>query len=263
MGMRAIDRSRADLLDALEKAEARADGMERAGAEQARRADQNQVDLMGWRARAAAAEARVKDLEAGIPRLEEDRDALQRRVMEMENADRGEPCMACAREAHNYCMERNAAMARVEALKVDHDIHVAAVHAAQGRITQLEEDLAAALKSSSKWEALSTAGGVDINTLKREAEDLRARIKQLEERLSEAQDEAAGYCSRAYDRISQLETDLVKANSVIKQTPSAAHIAKLEADKLALEEQIASLQKLASEQKTETPVGFERGNCGT
>lgn len=55
----------------LQAAETRADAMERAGAEQACRADQNQTDMLGWCSRAEAAEARVAELEARETRLRE------------------------------------------------------------------------------------------------------------------------------------------------------------------------------------------------
>ena len=62
----AAEKTASNLLDnlasssaALRDATARADGMERAGQEQARRADQNQSDMLDWRKRAEAAEATV------------------------------------------------------------------------------------------------------------------------------------------------------------------------------------------------------------
>lgn len=67
-----------------ERAEARADGMERAGAEQARRADENQADMVAWRARAEAAEARVKELEAENHRCWQARDESDRRITQLE-----------------------------------------------------------------------------------------------------------------------------------------------------------------------------------
>lgn len=76
----------------LQAAEARADAMERAGAEKACRADQNQKDMLEWRSRAEAAEDEVQRMN-GTPEggwfrawetADQDRTRLRTRIAELE-----------------------------------------------------------------------------------------------------------------------------------------------------------------------------------